>query len=89
MERSEFYDSLRAFVRRSAEERSVDVPVTDIDEDANLFDLGLVNSFSMVALLMHVEELLGGHIDVAEHEPETFFTLRGMYDSLVAQGARR
>ena len=81
MDRDEFYDRIRAFIRepRPGRDAVTDVPV---DEDDNLFDLGLVNSFSMVRLLVHIEELLGVQVDVTQHEPESFFTLRGMYDSL-------
>ena len=88
MERDEFYDDLRSYILESAPRRAVPAEVTGIDEDANLFDLGLVNSFSMMGLLVHIEELIGVSIDVTQHEPDTFFTLRGMYDNLVAQGVR-
>lgn len=88
MERDEFYNDLRTYILESAPRRVVPDGVTDIDQDANLFDIGLVNSFSMMGLLVHLEELLEVSIDVTQHEPETFFTLRGMYDNLVTQGAR-
>ena len=39
-----------------------------IGEHDNLFDTGLVNSFSLVKLLIEVEEVLGVQVDVTRHD---------------------
>jgi len=88
VERQAFYDDLAAYIRKAAEERGVDDSVVTFTEDSNLFDVGLANSYSMVNLLMYVEQLLRVSVDVTDHDPETFFSMRGMYDSLAEQAPR-
>ena len=57
-----------------------------IHATANLVDLGVVTSVAMTKLLLKVEDFLQVEINVTDHEPETFFTLAGMYESLAVAG---
>lgn len=83
MERQAFYDHLKAFIIDEAEKRGInDASEVALAEDSNLFDIGLVNSFSMVSLLIHVEQMLGVSVDITDLDPETFFTMRGIYNCL-------
>jgi acyl carrier protein len=52
----------------------------------NLFELGLIDSFTMMVLLGAVEERFAIEIDVLVIDPEEFFTLGGIYE-YVAQHA--
>jgi acyl carrier protein len=60
--------------------------VTVIGEDDNLFDLGLVNSFTIIQIIVYLEKLTGVSIDLTAHELESFYTIHGIYD-LVQGGA--
>ncbi|GIJ24270.1 acyl carrier protein [Micromonospora lutea] len=80
MEREQFYREVVGFLTRTASDAGTTAPPADIDPDDNLFDLGLVNSFSMIRMIVFVEETTGVAVDLADHELETFYTLRGLYD---------
>ena len=54
----------------------------------NLFDEGLVTSFTVLRMLPHLEEMAGRTIDVADHDIEAFATLRGLYGVVTGSGAR-
>jgi hypothetical protein len=84
MLQEDFYREVRAFLVTEAESRGRVVAPEAIGEHDNLFDLRVVNSFSMARLLVHVEALAGTKIDVTAFEPQTFFTLAGMYEALHA-----
>lgn len=88
MDRQAFYDDVRAYIVKAAQKRGVATSAVEFTEDSNLFDIGLVNSYSMVNLLMYVERLLGISVDVTEHDPEAFFTLRGLFEGLADQAVR-
>lgn len=85
MDRQAFYENVRAFLVADALEKGRVVTADAIGASDNLFDIRVVNSFSMARLLVHVENLTGGKIDVTRFEPETFFTLAGMYDALQSE----
>ena len=53
-------------------------PMPGVAEDENLFDAGIVDSFTMLEVIAVVEELTGEAVDFLETDPETFFTIRGM-----------
>jgi 4-aminobutyrate aminotransferase-like enzyme len=89
VDRPLFYARMREYLAEEAARAGRAVSPALIGEHDNLFDTGLVNSFSLVKLLIVVEEMLGVQVDVTRHDPETFFSLAGMYDTLhgLAQGA--
>jgi 4-aminobutyrate aminotransferase-like enzyme len=89
VDRPSFYARMRDYLVEEAGRSGCAVPPASIGEHDNLFDSGLVNSFSLVKLLIQVEEMLGVQVDVTRHDPETFFSLAGMYDNLrgLARGA--
>lgn len=50
-------------------------------EDDNLFDVGVVDSLTMVELVVYIETLSGDEpIDLLTVDPELFFTLNGMWE---------
>lgn len=89
VDRPSFYARMRDHLAEEAGGAGRAVSPASIGEHDNLFDIGLVNSFSLVKLLIQVEEVLGVEVDVTRHDPETFFSLAGMYDNLhgLARGA--
>lgn len=82
MDRQSFYDEVRTYLVADAREKGRVVAADDIGDTDNLFDIRVVNSFSLARLLVHIEGLTDAKIDVTSFEPETFFTLAGMYDAL-------
>lgn len=79
MEPEPFYKAMREFIIGLAAERTGEPVTMVIGEDDNLFDLGLVNSFTIIQMIVFLEELTGVSVDLSEHELETFYTLRGTY----------
>jgi acyl carrier protein len=79
MEREPFYKAMREFITELAAERTGEPVTTAIGEDDNLFDLGLINSFTIIEMIVFLEELTGVSVDLSAHELETFYTLRGTY----------
>ena len=78
------YAQLTEFLRTMNPD-TPDFPAT-LSPDDNLFDLGLVNSFSTIRMIVFVEEITGQPIDIAGHDLEAFYTMRGLY-ALVAEQA--
>ncbi len=63
-------------------------PLTEpIDPDANLLDLGLLDSFAIIELVTEVGKVTGRDVDFIEVEPETFFTLRSIADYMLGLDA--
>ncbi|MFI8294149.1 acyl carrier protein [Streptomyces sp. NPDC085614] len=85
MDRQFFYSAVRSAIQEFSGEQHVGGD--QFGEDENFFDLGLITSLSMVRLLVQVEKLLGTEVDVTLYEPESLFTLRGLYDTLVPAGS--
>ncbi|GIF42908.1 acyl carrier protein [Actinoplanes xinjiangensis] len=90
MDRKQFYREVTGFLTKVSAENGTpgsgtEALATDIGEDSNLFDLGLINSFTVIRMIVFIEDLTGAQIDLAEHDLETFYTLRGLYT--VANGA--
>ena len=81
MSREEFYASLRKFFH----DRNPELDPLQIGADDNLWDKGLVNSFSTFELLMHIQAELKQRIAVNRYAPRTFHTMQRMYDAFVAQ----
>ena len=74
-----FYQSASQFIVARHIDRVGRAP-DDVPDDGNLFDLGLVDSYSMLQLIGHVEELSGREIDILTFDISQLFTLRQIYD---------
>ena len=83
MDRIAFYDQLRAFLVA----QNPDVDPGLVTGDANLWDLGCVDSFGMVELILFLETTLGAPIAIERHSPRTFHTMARIYDAFVAPAA--
>jgi acyl carrier protein len=82
MDQATFYAAVRKFLGKLAgdEKGSSAGAAVAVAEDANLFDLGLLDSFSIIQLILFIEELTGTQLTPEVHDPESFYTLRGMYE---------
>jgi acyl carrier protein len=83
VDRDDFFAQLRKFLATLAADSGQPFPET-LDPDANLFDLGLVTSFTVIRMILFVEDLTDRAIDMADHEPESFYTLSGIYNLVTA-----
>lgn len=79
MDTTQFHQEVCRFLKELDKDLVEDFPA-ELGPDDNLFDLGLVTSFTIIRLIVFVEELTGQSIDLAEHDLENFYTLRGLYD---------
>jgi len=61
---------------------------TLIEQDANLFDSGLVDSFQIVSLAFFIEEKFGVPLDFEQIEERDFSTLSALTDLVLSYGAR-
>jgi hypothetical protein len=84
VDKDAFYQSAGQFIVARYTDR-VGRPPDGVPADGNLFDLGLVDSYSMLQLIGHVEEISGREIDILTFDISQLFTLRQIYD--VAFGA--
>jgi len=89
MTEDEFYTNMSRFLAEKWEESTGEALTRPIAPNDNLFDLGLVDSFTMIRMIVHVEGLTGHPIDLADHDLETFYTLRGLYTATVKPAATR
>jgi hypothetical protein len=79
-----FRSDVAGFVQGLAADQGIElVDIAGLGADENLFETGAVDSLSMQALLARLEEMAGAHIELAAIDPESFFTIGGMYDFLV------
>jgi acyl carrier protein len=85
VERDAFCKGISEFITGLAEKRIGGPVAAAIGEDANLFDLGLVDSFTIIQMIVYLEELTGISIDLSAHDLESFYTIRGIY--ALVQGA--
>lgn len=77
MDRDTFLNELRGFLAElnpTGAARVASLGATD-----NLFDLGLVSSFSMVRLIVFIQTLTGVPLEVQGRPLEAFYTLDGLY----------
>ncbi|WP_371477009.1 acyl carrier protein [Kitasatospora sp. NBC_00315] len=84
MDRDDLFAQLREFLAGLAAESGREFPAR-LDPDDNLFDLGLVTSFSVIRMILFVEDVTGCAIDLADHEPQSFYTLAGIHTLVTAQ----
>jgi hypothetical protein len=49
----------------------------------NLFDLGVLESFDLPNLVLHIERTLGRDADLMSQRVEVFYTLDSMYEAFV------
>jgi acyl carrier protein len=80
MERDAFYKAMSEFIAELAEKRTGEPVTIVIGEDDNLFDLGLVDSFTIIQMIVYLEDLSGVSIDLSEHDLESFYTIHGICD---------
>lgn len=76
---------IEAFIRREAAVADDDVHFT---RRVNLFDTGYLDSLTIVALTVHIEEALGVPISDTDLFDARFATIEGMAE-LITQRARR
>jgi acyl carrier protein len=74
--REKFYLDMTEYLETLDEESGE----LEIAPDDNLFDEGIVTSYSVVKMIAHLEKLVGRPIDVAQYGVERFYTLSGLYD---------
>ncbi|MER6632530.1 acyl carrier protein [Streptomyces sp. NPDC000987] len=83
MDKDKFYQAVKEFLAEAVEEPGRQA-LEEIGEDDDLFHMGLIDSHMVIRLVIFVEETTGTEIDLAEHEFEVFYTLRGLHS--VAEG---
>ncbi|MGX7825345.1 acyl carrier protein [Actinokineospora sp. 24-640] len=81
--RDEFAKRFEEFVTGVDPERSL----AGVGPDDNLFDAGVLDSFTVVKVIVFLEELTGAPIDLGEASIESFATLNGIYDTFVEHAA--
>lgn len=81
MDESSFYAALARYLR----DTNPNADVTDVSPDANLFDLGLIDSLRMVELVIFVEDALACRIPVEKHPPRVFHSMRRIFDAFGRQ----
>jgi acyl carrier protein len=59
-----------------------------IEQDANLFESGIVDSFQIVSLAFFIEEKFGVPLDFEQIEEKDFGTLSALTDLVLTHGAR-
>lgn len=79
MDRDAFYQDLRAFIATTNAGAGQEPEPCLAGPDDNLFDEGLVNSFTVMRLMAHLEQLTGGKLDPASFDIESFSTLDKLY----------
>lgn len=77
--RSEFDAEFAAFVSALGDGRSM----SGVGGDDNLFDIGVLDSFSVIKLIALIENLVGRPIDLEQATIETFATTNLIYGTFV------
>lgn len=85
--REGFYRDVRELLGSMNAEDGQAPAAAEIDEDENLFDAGLLTSFSLVHLVARLGESTGVSIDFATQQMEDFFTLRSLYGVFAGEAA--
>jgi aryl carrier-like protein len=77
--REDFYRAVREMLGSMNAEEGEAAAAAEIGENENLFDAGLLTSFSLVHLVARLRESIGVSIDFSTRQMEDFFTLRSLY----------
>jgi acyl carrier protein len=77
MDRDTYLTELRGYLAELNPDK-VEI-AAKLGEHDNLFDLGLVTSYSMVRLIVFIQQLTGTEVDVQGRPLESFYTLDGLY----------
>lgn len=59
-------------------------PVAEVGPKDNLFDAGVLDSFSVVKVIVFLENLVGRPVDLQAASIESFATMDDIYDNFVA-----
>jgi acyl carrier protein len=81
LDRTEFTSRFGEFVSGVDEERSI----ATLGPDDNLFDAGVLDSFTVVKVIVFLEHLVGRPVDLQEASIESFASLNSIYDNFVKQ----
>ncbi len=83
VDRSEFRSRFDAFVADLGDGRSS----AGVGDEENLFDAGVLDSFSVIKLIRFIEGMVGRPIDLDEASIDSFATVDLIYDKFVARPA--
>lgn len=78
--REEFVREFGAWVK----ELNPDIDPSELRADENLFDAGVLDSFSVLRVIMFVEQLRGAEVDLEEANIESFSSLDRIYETFIA-----
>jgi acyl carrier protein len=80
LSRERFVIEFRGFVEGLGRDRSAaGIGVAD-----NLFDAGVLDSFTVVKVIVFIEELTGSPVDLEEASIESFSTMESIFTNFVA-----
>lgn len=79
VERNNFYKRIESyFLERT------DVPSRfEWNDEVNLFDAGILESFDIPDLIMKIEEISGIEVELSNTNLDSFYTLRSIYDIFI------
>ncbi|RAI89545.1 phosphopantetheine binding protein [Paenibacillus pabuli] len=77
MNRDEFYEKFRTYIKEIVQESSL-----DFNEDEELINIG-INSFEMVQVIVYVESIIGSEIPIEEYTFDYFKTMKTIYEKLI------
>jgi acyl carrier protein len=81
LDRAEFTSNFAKFIAGIDTERSIDA----VGPDDNLFDAGVLDSFTVVKVIVFLENLVGQPVDLQGATIDSFATLNDIYNNFVAQ----
>lgn len=79
MTSEKFYESMVELFTRMHPDRDL----SNLKEDENLFDRGLVDSLRIIEVMVHMESLLHIKIPIGGILPRDFHSIRSMYHAFV------
>ena len=83
MDKETFRHLFSGFLKTLKPDKQID----SIPDDENLWDLGLLDSLTMVDLMVFLEEQVGVQLEVERLSPDVFHTVSGIYSAVVSSGA--
>lgn len=81
LDRMEFTSRFGEFISGVDQDRSVGT----VGPDDNLFDAGVLDSFTVVKVIVFLERLLGRPVDLQDASIESFASLNSIYDTFVTR----